>query len=199
MKVSVILAHPDQASLNHALAQTSLSALKVLGHEVYFHDLYREQFDPILPKEELPSSASLSEPIATYCREISESDGIVLIHPNWWGQPPAILKGWIDRVLRAGVAYRFLEGDSGEGIPLGLLRAQTAVIFNTSNTPAEREKAVFGDPLQALWQTCTLEFCGVKAIRRVMFGVVVTSTPKQRTEWLKQAGRVLAESFPPAS
>ena len=65
------------------------------------------------------------------------------------GQPPAILKGWIDRVIRPGVAYRFLEGDSGEGVPLGLLRAQTALVFNTANTPEDRESLVFRDRLGA--------------------------------------------------
>ena len=43
------------------------------------------------------------------------ADGIIAIHPNWWGQPPAMLKGWIDRVLRPDVACKFLEGDGGEG------------------------------------------------------------------------------------
>ena len=56
---------------------------------------------------------------ALHQREIKEADGIVVVHPNWWGQPPAILKGWVDRVLREGVAYGFAEGDSGGGLPIG--------------------------------------------------------------------------------
>ena len=55
--------------------------------------------------------------------EISVADGVVIIHPNWWGQSPAILKGWVDRVIRPGVAYEFLEDDKGEGVPCGLLKA----------------------------------------------------------------------------
>ena len=53
--------------------------------------------------------------------------------------------------MRAGVAYEFLEGDSGEGILKGFLKAQTAVVFNTSNTETEREKK-FGDPLDTIWR-----------------------------------------------
>ena len=53
-------------------------------------------------------------------------------------QPPAILKGWIDRVMRPGVAYEFLEGGSGKGVPNGLLKAKAALVFNTSNTPEDR-------------------------------------------------------------
>ena len=57
------------------------------------------------------------------------------------GQPPAILKGWIDdRVLRPGIAYEFIEEDSGEGVPNGLLKAKSALVFSTSNTESHREK-----------------------------------------------------------
>jgi len=195
-KISVILAHPGQGSLNHAIAETTRQTLRDLGHEVYFHDLYREHFDPILPSEELRSDAVLDGQIERYCREVAESGGIILIHPNWWGQPPAVMKGWVDRVLRAGIAYQFLPGDAGEGVPIGLLKANTAVIFNTSNTPVERELSAFGDPLQSLWQTCILEFCGVRRVVRKMFGVVITSTLEQRLEWLEQVKRILEENFP---
>jgi len=75
----------------------------------------------------------LPELIKRHCEEFGQADGIIIIHPNWWGQPPAILKGWIDRVIRTGIAYEFKEGDSGEGIPKGLLKAGAAMIFNTSN------------------------------------------------------------------
>jgi putative NADPH-quinone reductase len=66
------------------------------------------------------------------------------------------LKGWIDRVIRPGVAYRFVDGDSGEGVPVGLLKAKAALVLNTSNTPDDREQSAFGDPLEVLWKRCIL-------------------------------------------
>ncbi len=66
--------------------------------------------------------------------------------------PPAILKGWVDRVIRPGVAYEFLEGDGGEGVPCGLLRARAVLVFNTGNTYLEREMKIFGDPLETIWK-----------------------------------------------
>jgi Putative NADPH-quinone reductase (modulator of drug activity B) len=74
------------------------------------------------------------------------------------GYAASILKGWIDRVLRPGIAYRFLEGDDGGGIPEGLLKAKSALVFNTSNTPWERELEAFGDPLERLWKDCICSF-----------------------------------------
>jgi len=82
------------------------------------------------------SSGTLPPPVLEqHCQEIAQAQGIVIVHPNWWGQPPAILKGWVDRVLRPEVAYRFREGDAGDGVPVGLLKAKAAVVFTTSNTP----------------------------------------------------------------
>jgi putative NADPH-quinone reductase len=135
--------------------------------------------------------------VAKHCRELAAADGIIIVHPNWWGQPPAILTGWIDRVVRSGLAYRFREGDGGEGVPEGLLRLRRAVIFNTSDTPAEREERVFGDPLERIWKKCVFDFCGVKKVSRKVFRVVVTSTGAQRAGWLARARALVAKSFPP--
>ena len=57
------------------------------------------------------------------------------MHPNWWSQPPAILNGWLDRVVRPGVAYEFRKDDAGRSLPVGLLRARAAVVLNTANVP----------------------------------------------------------------
>ena len=132
MKVSLILAHPKSGSFNHAIAEVAQNTLESCSHDVSFHDLYMERFDPILPYEEIPKGVDVNPIVHKYCEEIALADGIIIVHPNWWGMPPAILKGWVDRVTRPGVAYEFLEGDSGEGVPQGLLRARKAIVFNTS-------------------------------------------------------------------
>jgi len=196
VKVSVILAHPQQGSFNHAIAETVVAALKANGHEVLYHDLYEEGFDPILRHDEIPKGAPLNPAIQMHCREISEAAGIVIVHPNWWGQPPAILKGWMDRVLRPGIAYEFVENDAGAGIPVGLLKTGAALVFNTSNTPQDRETAVFGDPLERIWKDCIFGLCGVKNIHRKMFGVVVTSSSPQRVQWLREVRGTVDQHFP---
>ena len=154
LKILVVLAHPGRGSFNHAIAGIVIKALERAGHLVTFHDLYDESFPSNLPAEEILQDAVLPHVIEKHCVELSDSDGVVVIHPNWWGQPPAILKGWIDRVFRPGVAYSFQENDSGDGIPIGLLRAHTALVFNTSNTPPLRDQEVFGDPLETIWKNC---------------------------------------------
>jgi NAD(P)H dehydrogenase (quinone) len=196
MKISVILAHPDHSSFNHAIAQTVVEQLENNGHSVLFHDLYEENFDPLLAGKEIPDDAPLPEVIRGYCEEIAETEGIIIVHPNWWGQPPAILKGWTDRVIRPGIAYEFLEGDSGEGIPKGLLRAKAAIVFNTSNTEPERERSVFGDPFETIWKNCVFGLCGVHVFYRRTFSVIITSTEAQRRQWLDEVKAMIDSMFP---
>jgi putative NADPH-quinone reductase len=196
LNTSVILAHPDKNSFNHAIASVVAKQLRENGYTVHFHDLYAENFDPILSAQEIPADAILPQGIEKHCQEIKLADGIIIVHPNWWGQPPAILKGWIDRVIRPEVAYRFLEGDKGEGIPVGLLKAHTAIVFNTANTPIRREHEVFGDPLQRLWKNCIFDLCGVDRFYREMFSVVVTSTHSERSVWLDRVADTVCQFFP---
>jgi putative NADPH-quinone reductase len=196
MNISVILGHPDNGSFNHAIAETAITVLRENNHRVTFHDLYAEQFDPLLPASELSRNALLDPVIQRHCDEIAATDGIIIVHPNWWGQPPAVLKGWIDRIIRPGVAYEFVEGDKGEGVPKGLLRASAALVFNTSNTPDEREKAVFGDPLETIWKNCIFGLCGIQTFYRTKFGVMVTSTMAMRETWLQDVRTTVSRYFP---
>lgn len=196
MRILIILAHPDENSFNHAIANQAAQTLGKNGHEVVFHDLYKENFDPILPAGEIPKDVELPNNIAKHCKELTEADGIIVVHPNWWGMPPALLTGWIDRVIRPGVAYEFIEGDSGEGVPTGMLKANKALVFNTSNTTKDREENLFGDPLERIWKDCVFDLCGVKDFYRRMFRVIVTSTHKEREKWLKDVDERVAELFP---
>jgi len=196
MNISVILGHPSQSSFNHAIAATAVHTLSKNGHAVYYHDLYAEEFNPVMPEQEVPKGADLNTVIQRHCDELSQADGIIIIHPNWWGQPPAILKGWIDRVIRPGIAYEFQGEDEGDGVPVGLLKAQAALVFNTSNTYPEREKEIFGDPLEMLWNNCVFSLCGVTTFYRQTFSVIVVSSETQRKQWLEEVQETVHRFFP---
>jgi putative NADPH-quinone reductase len=196
MKVSLILANPRSGSFNHAIAEVARKTLQSCGHQVAFHDLYIERFDPILRYEEIPKSAAVDIAVQKHCEEIASAEGIIVVHPNWWGMPPAILKGWVDRVIRPGVAYEFLEGDSGDGVPHGLLRAKKAIVFNTSNTFPEREHQIFDDPLETLWRNCIFGLCGIEEFYRKTYSVVVTSSLALRKAWLEDVRETVADYFP---
>lgn len=196
MHILIILAHPDKMSFNHAIADICRNRLFSNGHTVCYHDLYEEDFDPTITSTEMPKSAPLDKVIQDYCNDLINSDGIIVVHPNWWGQPPAIMKGWIDRVIRPGLAYRFEDGDNGEGIPVGLLKAKVGLVFNTSNTSEIRETDIFKDPLETIWKNCIFDFCGVRHFDRRMFRIIVTSDMEQRQLWLSEVGEMIDKYFP---
>ena len=193
MHILSILAHPRSNSFCHAISSRVRSTLVAAGHTVDHHDLYAERFDPCLTAQEAytigdtleDALARASDPVLHRHREaIRRADGLVVVHPNWWGKPPAILAGWMDRVLVPGVAYRL---DTPEGLPDGLLRLTHALIINTSDTPAEREANDLGDPLESIWRACVLPFCGVQSHARLVFRPVNGSAMADRHTWLDQS------------
>ena len=71
-----------------------------------------------------------------------------------------------------------------------------ALVFNTSNTPAQREHEVFGDPLERIWKDCVFAFCGVHTFERLTFGVVADSDEATRQHWLQQTADMVDKYFP---
>jgi NAD(P)H dehydrogenase (quinone) len=191
MNVFVLIGHQHQGSFCHAITAAAVEELQAAGHEVVYHDLYAEKFDPILPHEEIPKDAPLDPAVERHCREIAAADGYIIVHPNWWAMPPAILKGWLDRVFRQGVVYRF----GPEGV-ITLLDGKRAVVFTTSNTPRDDELRLYGDPLENLWKTCVFGMCGVKNFFRRNFESIVMSTPEERGRWLDEVRSIIRQRFP---
>lgn len=201
MKIVSLIAHPRPESFCHAVSERARAALVRGGHEVDHHDLYAERFDPCLTAEEAytigkgmeASLAGCTDPIVHAHREaIRAAEGLLVVHPNWWGKPPAILAGWLDRVLVPGVAYRLAEA---AGPPEGLLALRRALILNTSDTPSDREESEFGDPLDDIWGRCVLPFCGTARYHRQVFRPVVGSSAAVRSDWLSKVDVLVDQAF----
>ena len=176
-----VVGHPSRRSFSHAMAERAEATLRELGVEVAHHDLYAEGFEPVSGGDAL---------VARHRDELAAADLVIICHPNWWSMPPAMLKGWIDRVFVPGVAYR--DAPIGEP-PIGLLTCR-ALVFNTGDTPPDRELAVFGDPLERIWETGVFGFCGVTSVTRRMYGPVTSSTETQREAWLGEVALLVAEA-----
>lgn len=184
MNALIVIASPGKSSFSHAMAEIASSTLARAGFHISRHDLYDEKFDPVQPTGEAENVVSDDPTVEAHCQDLRRADLILIFHPNWWSQPPAILKGWVDRVFRLGTAYGYPEGVGFDGVPVGLLRAKRALIFNTSNTAPKREREVFGDPLDSLWKTSIFSLCGVSDVERRIYGPMSNSTSTQRDEWL---------------
>ena len=172
MNVVLVVCHPSPDSFNHALAKTLGSTWSSLGSNIKFHDLHAEGFDPILSADEARGEPAPDPTVRKHIDEIRECDLLGIVHPNYWGAPPALMKGWIDRVFAPEAAYTFAKGVDQGDEPIGLLRAASALVLNTGNTPMDRENDHFGDPLDQIWRACILNYCGIKHVQRKLFGVV---------------------------
>ncbi len=190
MKISVILGHQSPGSYNHAITSCVLNTLAEMGHETFYHDLYAEDFDPVVPHVEIADENLLPDSVKRHIDELKQAEGIVIVHPNWWGTPPAILKGWVDRVLRAGFAYKF--GPNG---PERYFTDKVVQIFSTSNTPRDVEINVYGDPLELFWKTVVFGLCGYKSFERRNFESIIMSTHEERLAWLAEVRETIQRRF----
>ena len=94
----VVLAHPRRGSFNHQIAQAYCDAVEACGQRAFLRDLYLNRFDPVL--EYLGEAPELE--VVYDLTEIRHCDVVVFVYPIWFGGPPAMIKGYVDRVLGAG-------------------------------------------------------------------------------------------------
>ncbi len=113
MRVLYLYAHPLEDSFHAAIQKAARAGLRQAGHVVDFCDLYAEGFNPVLSAEErrgyheVPANR---DPVEDYVRRLEKAEGLVLSFPTWCYGLPAILKGWMDRVLLPGVSFRLEDG-----------------------------------------------------------------------------------------
>ncbi len=109
LRYLVVFAHPDPDSFSAALCAAAVSALREAGHHVDLIDLYAEDFDPRMTTDERRAYESptpiLSSQVDAYARLVRDAEGLVFVYPTWWWGLPAMLKGWLDRVLVPGVSF----------------------------------------------------------------------------------------------
>jgi putative NADPH-quinone reductase len=132
MRVLVVHAHPKADSFNAALFHTVTDALIRRGHAVDTIDLYAEGFVPAMTTEERRAYHTdkpiLSEHVRRHADLITRAEIVVFVYPTWWSGLPAMLKGWLERVLVPGVAFHFDE--SGRVRP-GLIQIRRIVGVTT--------------------------------------------------------------------
>jgi NAD(P)H dehydrogenase (quinone) len=148
--ILIVVAHPEPTSFNHAMTQAAAQALTQAGHCVDVSDLYAEGFRPDVGRHDMSSLAdphrfhvqteqtlaartcAFAPDIAREQARLAPADCLILQFPLWWGGAPAILKGWIDRVLAYGFGYV-----DGRRFETGLFRGRRAMLcVTTGGTPA---------------------------------------------------------------
>ena len=185
-KILVILGHPDSESFSGALADAYAEGARSGGAEVRCLRLGEFEFDPVLSgkgRHEPPAETDL----VTSQESLTWADHVVFAYPIWWATPPALLKGFIDRVLLPGFAYQ----SSGEKNKMAepLLGGRTAHLLITMDSPSWYYRWFTGRPNHKMMKRGVLHFCGIKPVRISEYTPIKTSSEEQRTRWLADARR----------
>lgn len=165
MKHLIIYAHPNPSSFNHAILE---KAVEASPNNVIVRDLYQLNFQPNLSWQEFRQSISqqYAEDVAKEHQYWREADVITLIYPLWWMGFPAILKGYLDRVLSYDFAYR-----NGEIESIGLLTDKKMQQFVTLGNPIEKyERKGFLTAFEHTLGKGLFEFCGISDVKMHYFG-----------------------------
>ncbi|MDR3507474.1 MAG: NAD(P)H-dependent oxidoreductase [Caulobacteraceae bacterium] len=196
MKHAVIVAHPNPDSFNLAMAHAYETAAKALGHEVLMRDLYSIGFDPRLGADEIPGSTGFNpRPDAQAERAmLADADVFVFVYPVWFNTPPAILKGYLERVF--GTGFGFSTGAQGMQ---PLLKGKLMVSLSSSGAPqAWMSQTGAWTALRKLFDEHFASVTGLSVIEHLHFGEIVPGITSEAVgACLDQVGEAVRRNFGP--
>jgi putative NADPH-quinone reductase/1,4-dihydroxy-2-naphthoate octaprenyltransferase len=182
MRCLLVLAHPRRDSLCGALFDACAEGAREAGAECRELILGEMQFDPNVHTVS-PDQQPLEPDLVRAQRDIDWAEHMVLVYPTWWGTFPALLKGFLDRVLTPGFAFRHLTHDRWDK----LLAGRTVDLLTTMDTPPLVYRFIYRAPGHQALARATLGYCGIRSARIEAFGPVVTTVASQRRRWLARA------------
>lgn len=185
-KVLVILGHPRSDSFGHAVAATYIEGAREAGHDTRLIELGQLRFDPVL-HQGYKAEQALEPDLQAAQASLLWAQEIVFVFPLWWGGLPALLKGFFDRVLLPGHAFRY-EPDGQGWQPL--LKGRTARLLITMDTPRWIDRWLYGSPVLRQLKYPILRFCGIRLTRTLFLSPVIKSNPQQRASWLNKVRRL---------
>lgn len=189
MNVLVILGHPRKDSYCAALAKEYIRGAKEAGVNVESLILADMRFEMsvVVPS---PQYQHMEDDVLRAQELIKWADHLVFVFPTWWGNMPALLKAFLDRVLTPGFAFREIQPDAFDK----LLSPRTAQLIATMDTPVWVDRLFNGAPATKALTNATLKFCGVKPVRKMLLSPVKHSSVEKKEQWLRdvyQKGRDL--------
>jgi NAD(P)H dehydrogenase (quinone) len=188
MKHALIIAHPKTGSFTHSMATAYEDALQANGHEVVVRDLYRTGFDPCLKAEEIPGPGGFhpGEDVKAERALLEDVRSFAFFYPVWFNAPPAMLKGYIDRVFCMGFGYGM-----GEGGNEPLLSGRSMISVSSSGAPKSwMVETGAWDAMRKLFDEHVAGVCGLAVLDHLHFGAI---TPNITAEAVRAcAGEVHA-------
>jgi len=183
-RILIVLGHPDgnPKRLCRALADAYAEGARSGGHRVRLVDIATLDF-PILRTMEEFAGQPLPVTLEDAAQAIREAEHIVFVFPLWLGTMPALLKAFLEQVMRPGVAFAYPEGGKG-GFAKTLLKGRSARVIVTMGMPASFYRLWYLGHGIAGMRRNILNFVGIGPVRETLFGMVETVGDDRREKWL---------------
>ena len=181
---TVVFAHPWYGSFNKAILDAVGKSYEQRGKEYRVIDLNKEDFDPVLHDDELKvysKGQSVDDKVKKYQELLKGSDELIFVFPIWWFSLPAILKGFIDKVMLKGFAY-----EEGKIRLIGLLgNIRKTALITTSEFPTWYIRLIVGDPISSFIRG-TMRSVGLKRVKWYNNDMTTTGSVNKRKRFLKK-------------
>ncbi|MFD1441124.1 NAD(P)H-dependent oxidoreductase [Lacticaseibacillus hegangensis] len=184
----IVTSHPYDGSFCHALMASAKAGAEKAGNTVDVIDLEADGFDPVMHSKDLIGflKHKAQDPQAIdYIERVKAADHLILIFPIWWELMPAMMKGFIDKVVFPGETFNYTKG--GMGMASNLPNLKSTTIMTTMNTPKSLYRWVFGNAIQRALVRGTFVKMGLKHVKWMSCNMVKKSSDAKRQGWLKQA------------
>jgi len=186
MRTLIIMGHPDKNSFSKKIADEYERGALEKGSEVRRVNLIDLRFDPILRQgyrviQPLEPDLLEMQNLIKWCNQI------VFVYPIWWSAPPAILKGFLDRVLLPSFAFKYREDSD---LWDKLLVGRRGRIIVTSDAPVWFLYLNYFHPAVNMMKKAVLEFCGISPVSVTSFGGIKNTDQKKREEILYKVYRI---------
>jgi NAD(P)H dehydrogenase (quinone) len=171
MKHAIIIGHPNPGSFTVSMAKAYEGAVQALGHTALVRDLYRLGFDPCLAADEIPSPKGFAphDDVKAERTLLRDVDVFAFFYPVWFNAPPAIIKGYADRIFGMGFGYGM--GDGGNE---PLLVGRRMVSFSSSGAPKSwMIETGAWDAMRKLFDEHFAAVCGLTVLDHIHFGGIV--------------------------
>lgn len=193
MLALVVIAHPSPDSYCHALATRAVAGLHAAGHDVEVLDLYALGFTVAMSPEErraYDTDDPILDPlVASHADLVRRAQALVFVYPTWWSGLPAILKGWLERVMVPGVGFVLNEANK---VRPGLAQVRHLVGVSTYGSPRWYVRAVNDNGRRTITRALRMS-CGVRARPRWLgMYALGSSTEDSRTAFAARVEQTMA-------
>lgn len=192
MRIVLVVAHPDPNSFSHAIARTARGTLEGSGHEVTVLDLYAEGFRTAMTPEERMAyhgdRPMLDPMVERHAGFVKQAEALVFVYPTWWSMMPAILKGWLERVMVPGVGFVF---DEHHHVRRGLVNVRRVVGISTYGASRVYVRAIHDNGRRTLLRALRLNTALHTRRSWLALYKMDSTTPQQRASFLRRVERRL--------